>query len=138
VVAAAPFVWLGMVLAISFLEAPLKFRAPGVTLPLGLGIGRLVFRALNTAEVILAAVMTAACLIVPPGSAGWALLALAWVVLAVQIAVLRPRLDRRALAIIAGQTPSASRQHLAYVLLEGVKVSVLVGLGGALLTAVLR
>jgi hypothetical protein len=25
---AAAFVWLGMVLAISFLEAPLKFRAP--------------------------------------------------------------------------------------------------------------
>ena len=47
VAAAAIFVWLGMVLAISFLEAPLKFRAPGVTLQLGLGIGRLVFRALN-------------------------------------------------------------------------------------------
>jgi hypothetical protein len=42
---AVPFLWLGMVLAISFLEAPLKFRAPGITLALGLGIGRLVFRA---------------------------------------------------------------------------------------------
>jgi hypothetical protein len=41
---AVTFVWLGMVLAISFLEAPLKFRAPGVTIPVGLGIGRLVFR----------------------------------------------------------------------------------------------
>jgi hypothetical protein len=29
---AARFVWLGMVLAISFIEAPLKFRAHGVTL----------------------------------------------------------------------------------------------------------
>src|SRR5664279_3321230 len=47
---AVAFVWLGMVLAISFLEAPLKFRAPGITLPLGLGIGRLVFRALNGCE----------------------------------------------------------------------------------------
>ena len=46
-------IWLGMVLAIS-IEAPLKFRAPGITLPLGLGIGRLVFRALNTAEIVLA------------------------------------------------------------------------------------
>jgi len=27
------------VLAISFLEAPLKFRAPGITIQLGLGIG---------------------------------------------------------------------------------------------------
>ena len=55
VAVAAVFVWLGMVLAISFLEAPLKFRAPGVTLPIGLGIGRLVFRALNGCEVVLAA-----------------------------------------------------------------------------------
>lgn len=45
---AVAFVWLGMVVAISFLEAPLKFRAAGVTLQIGLGIGRLVFRALNT------------------------------------------------------------------------------------------
>ena len=51
---ALTFVWLGMVLAISFLEAPLKFRAPGVTLQIGLGIGRLVFRALNSVEVLLA------------------------------------------------------------------------------------
>jgi hypothetical protein len=37
------FVWLGTVLAISFLETPLKFRAPGITVPFGLGTGRLVF-----------------------------------------------------------------------------------------------
>ena len=35
---AASFIWLGMVLGISFIEAPLKFRAPGVTLGIGLGI----------------------------------------------------------------------------------------------------
>ena len=51
VAVALTFLWLGMVLAISFVEAPLKFRAPGVTLPIGLGIGRLVFRALNAVEV---------------------------------------------------------------------------------------
>jgi len=51
---AVTFVWLGMVVAISFLEAPLKSRAPDVTLRIGLGIGRLVFRALNTAEALLA------------------------------------------------------------------------------------
>ena len=53
-VTALTFLWLGMVFAISFIEAPLKFRAPGVTLPIGLGIGRLVFRALNGAEVVCA------------------------------------------------------------------------------------
>lgn len=51
------FTWLGMVCGISFLEAPLKFRAPGITVPLGVGIGRLVFRALNRVEGMLAAVL---------------------------------------------------------------------------------
>ena len=59
VATALTFVWLGMVLSISFLETPLKFRAPGVTIPIGLGIGRLVFRALNAAESMLAVVLVA-------------------------------------------------------------------------------
>jgi hypothetical protein len=135
---AVPFGWLGMVLAISFIETPLKFRAPGITVALGLGIGRLVFRALNAAEVVLAAVLTAGCLLLRPGPAGWGLLVLAWLILAVQVGVLRPRLDRRALAIIAGRTPPPSRLHLAYVALEGIKIVVLVGLGGVLGVTVLR
>ena len=36
---AAVFTWLGLVAGISLIEAPLKFRAPGITLALGLGIG---------------------------------------------------------------------------------------------------
>src|SRR6185437_7628184 len=66
---AVTFVWLGMVLAVSFLEAPLKFRAPDVTVRIGLGIGRLVFRALNTAEAIFAAAVVATLAIgLPPGA----------------------------------------------------------------------
>ena len=56
------FIWVGMIIAISFMEAWLKFRAPGVTLPIGLGIGRLVFGALNRVEWILAVVVTAGML----------------------------------------------------------------------------
>lgn len=41
--------WIGFVCAISFLEAWLQFQTPGVTLPIGLGIGKLVFGALNKA-----------------------------------------------------------------------------------------
>jgi len=44
VAAICTFVWIGFVCAISFMEAWLKFRAPGITVPLGLGIGRLVFQ----------------------------------------------------------------------------------------------
>lgn len=47
----AVFLWLGFVFAISFMEAWIKFRAPGMTLQIGLGIGRLVFNALNKIEI---------------------------------------------------------------------------------------
>jgi len=56
-----------MVLAISFLEAPLKFRAEGLELRVGLAIGRIVFRALNIAEVLWAVVI-AICLTIAPSS----------------------------------------------------------------------
>jgi hypothetical protein len=131
---AVPFVWLGMVLAISFLETPLKFRAPGITVPLGLGIGRLVFRALNAAELVLAVALTLAMLArssadVSLGGAATILLVAVWTLLLIQVAVLRPRLDRRARQVIQGLTPPRSRQHLAYVAAEIVKIVLLATLG---------
>ncbi|AKE88349.1 MULTISPECIES: hypothetical protein [Rhodococcus] len=123
-----PMLWLGMVLAISFLEAPLKFRAPGITIPLGLGIGRLVFRALNTVEGVLALVLIAACLVSSPGTTGWILLLVTVAVLAVQVAVIRPPLTRRSNRILAGEDAPRSKVHYAYVALEIVKVALLIAL----------
>jgi hypothetical protein len=131
---AAPFVWLGMVLAISFLETPLKFRAPGITLPLGLGIGRLIFRALNLAEVGLAILAAVACLSVQPERVVWVLLGAAWLLLVVQVVVVRRSLDRRVSLIVAGQTPTPSRGHLVYIVLELVKVVLLAALGATLVS----
>ncbi|WP_258950322.1 hypothetical protein [Lentzea californiensis] len=118
-------IWLGMVLAIS-IEAPLKFRAPGITLPLGLGIGRLVFRALNSAEIVLAAATAITFALAPRPVAATVLLVALAVTLATQVTVLRPRLEARAALIITGGTPPKSRAHLVYIALEGVKVLMLV------------
>src|SRR5215469_15109563 len=95
VAVALTFVWLGMLLAISFLEAPLKFRAPGVTLQIGLGIGRLVFRALNAGEVILAVAILAALATGSPSAWVTVAIAAAAVTLVAQLALVRPRLTRR-------------------------------------------
>lgn len=123
--AASSLVWLGMVLGISFLEAPLKFRAPGVTLPLGLGIGRLVFRALNRVELALLAVLIVAVVIARPGAvvvAGVGALAL---LLLAQLILVRPRLNRRSDRVLAGEQVPRSRAHYAYVALELAKVAAL-------------
>lgn len=127
VAAAAAFIWLGMVAGISFLEAPLKFRAPGITTRLGLGIGRIVFRALNRAEVVLLVVVAvAAGLGARPVL--WPAAALA-VVLAGQLLVVRPRLNRRSDRVLAGEDVPRSREHLVYVALEVVKLGLLVAAG---------
>jgi hypothetical protein len=129
---AVVFVWLGMVLAISFLEAPLKFRAPNVTLQIGLGIGRLVFRALNSVEVAFAIVILAAGIASPPPGRVTVALAVAAVVLALQIGAVRPRLTRRSDRVLAGLDASRSRGHCVYVGLEAIKVLALAA-GGILL-----
>jgi hypothetical protein len=129
---AAVFVWLGMVLAISFLEAPLKFRAPNVTLPIGLGIGRLVFRALNTVEVLLAIVVVVAFISNPPPVRVITAMAVASGALAVQIVAVRPSLARRADQILAGLQAPRTRSHHIYIALEAIKV-VALALGGTLL-----
>ncbi|NUP27128.1 MAG: hypothetical protein HOQ36_20215 [Nocardia sp.] len=123
-----PMLWLGMVLAISFLEAPLKFRAPGVTTELGLGIGRLVFRALNTVEAVLAVVLSVAAVVLTPAGAVWGWLAVAVVILVVQLAAVRPPLSRRSDRVLAGEELPRSRAHYWYIGLESAKVIALVGL----------
>ncbi len=140
VAVAALFTWFGMVMAISFVETPLKFRAPGVTLGIGLGIGRLVFRALNTIEVLLAVVIIIATLLGSLPLGATAAIAVAIVALLVQLVAVRPLLSRRSNAVLAAPAASAgtagtttrSRVHYVYVGLELLKVVALL-VGGVLL-----
>jgi len=126
---AAVFVWLGMVLAISFVEAPLKFRAPGVTLRIGLGIGRLVFRALNVFEYVFAVVIAAALFTHETPTTLNVALCLAVGALLTQTIVVRPLLSRRTSAVLEGDEGRRSKAHFAYVALEVVKVAALVWTG---------
>jgi hypothetical protein len=129
VTAAFAFTWLGMVLGISFLEAPLKFRAPGVTLRLGLGIGRLVFAALNRIEVLLAIAVWVTLLVGPRSPSSLAAAGAVVLVLLLQLAAVRPALTRRSDRVLAGEDGPRSRAHLVYAGFEVAKVGALVWLG---------
>ncbi len=130
---AAVFTWLGMVLAISFLEAPLKFRAPGVTLQVGLGIGRRVFRALNFCEAALAAVIVVAVVVAAPPVAVDTAVGVSVAALLTQMLAVRPALTRRSDAVLAGADGPRSHAHYWYVGLESVKVIALLAAGVLLL-----
>lgn len=133
VVVAVTFVWVGLVVGISFIEAPLKFRAPGVTLAVGLGIGRLVFRAVNILESLLAAVLVAALATSSERSTASWVLAGAVVLLAVQLLVVRPRLTRRSNAVLAGEDVPRSSAHHVFIALEVAKLVALLAGGVAAL-----
>jgi hypothetical protein len=133
VAAAATLIWLGMVLAISFLEAPLKFRAEGLEVRVGLAIGRIVFRALNIAEVVWAVVIAVCLTIAGPSGPVLVIAALTAVLLVVQLLLVRPRLNRRSERVMGGEDAPRSRAHHAYIGLEALKLAALVALGAALL-----
>jgi hypothetical protein len=135
VAVAVTFLWLGMIGAISFLEAPLKFRAPNVTLQIGLGIGRLVFRAVNAVEVFFAVAILAVIVAGHPPMRVVVALAVALVALAVQLLAVRPRLNRRTDEVLAGLDAPRSHAHYAYVGLEVAKVIALVVAGILLLSS---
>ncbi|HKY57161.1 MAG TPA: hypothetical protein VJL80_03870 [Aeromicrobium sp.] len=135
VAVAVTFTWVGLVVGISFIEAPLKFRAPGVTTPIGLGIGRLVFRALNSVETVLAVVLGATLFVGLGDTTAAGALVVAIVALVVQLLAVRPPLTRRSDLILAGGDAPRSGAHHAYVALESVKlVALLVGGVATLLT----
>lgn len=118
-----PVLWLGFVLAISFMEAWLKFQAPGVTREAGLSIGSLVFGVLNKVEIFFSLLLIVAMVrLKNEKHLFFAGLIFVMAILAVQSFFLLPELDRRIQLIINGTTPPESPLHLYYVILEVIKV----------------
>ena len=125
------FVWIGFVCAISFMEAWLKFRAPGITVPLGLGIGRLVFNALNKVELVfaLAVIINIFWNYSDIKKKKNLAFAIPLTLLFIQTFWLLPALDARAELHIQGQIVPPSNLHFYYVGIELVKVASLTFFG---------
>jgi hypothetical protein len=118
------FMWIGFVCAISFMEARLKFQAPGITLPLGLGIGRLVFSMLNKIEWVFAIAIVVQLVIHKARllSAKTVTFLLPLTLLFIQTLWLLPALDARAEMYIQNTIPPASNLHFYYAGAEVIKV----------------
>ncbi len=117
-------IWIGFVSAISFMEAWLKFTAPGITLELGLGIGRIVFSALNKVEWFFAIIIVTDLLF---SKKSWGknlhiLLLIPLSILVLQSFWLLPELDKRAIMILDHRPVSPSNLHFLYIILEVLKV----------------
>ncbi len=123
--------WAGFVSSISFMEAWMKFRAPGVTLIVGLSIGKTIFSALNKMEWLF--LFTSALLVFIPGTLKrrtilYTLIIL-FVILLIQTLFLLPGLTERANTIIEGGTVGKSMLHIYFGVLEILKVFLLIYTG---------
>ncbi len=121
---ASSFIWIGCLLAISFMESWLKFKAPGITLGLGLGIGRLIFNALNKMEWAFALISIAVLLFsnIKYGSTTWVFLLVPIFLLLLQTIWMLPALDLRAEKVIAGAHLAPSKLHWYFVGAEMIKL----------------
>lgn len=130
-----PAMWVGLIIGISFIEAPLKFTAPGITIPLGLGIGRRVFLAMNIVEVVLGIVLLVALIAlwrnhrhleIPnfPKMQVFSFIALA--LLLVKTVVIRPLLAVHTDRVLAGTFEGGSTTHYYYIGVEAILFVVLV------------
>lgn len=114
--------WAGIVVGCSFIATPAKFKAPSLSLPTALEVGRATFRSMVLAELIL--VVAGVVLLVQMRSRrSWFWLAIA--ILAIQWLGVMPMLNARTDAVIAGTSTSGPPWHLAYILLEVIKVAAL-------------
>ena len=125
------FVWIGFICAISFMESWLKFRAPGVSLPVGLGIGNLVFGVMNKIEWVLAFVTAFAFYKLRPVCAKQCCVffGIAFFILLLQTFWLLPALDKRVMMYTAGTDVPKSSLHIFYIVSEVIKLSALMVLG---------
>ena len=134
------FLWSGFICAISFMESWLKFHAPGITMPVGLSIGKLVFSALNKVEWAFAILIVISIFLnsskITSLDEIWFLLVA--VILIVQTAWLLPALNNRAKTIISGKTLPPSSLHWYFVIAEFMKLLLLILFGVSLLNSIVQ
>ncbi|MBS1502801.1 MAG: hypothetical protein JST32_12110 [Bacteroidetes bacterium] len=121
--------WLGFFMAISFMEAPLKFTAPGLSMAEGLQIGKIIFKSLNTCEWAFLLILIITCIVKKTTRKGFYLITAVSVLLAVETGWLLPILDNQANAIIKDGIVVDHNAHWLYVALEIIKVPLLLLIG---------
>ena len=136
--AALCFLWAGMVLGISFLETPIKFTVPRVTLPIGLDIGRHVFGVFNKVEIGMVLLAFGLIVMSRAGRAVWMPLLVTAIIVVLQSVWLLPFLDARVTLILEGQTPPPTPHHIVYIVFDLIKLLSLIGAGIAALRALRR
>jgi hypothetical protein len=123
------FVWVGMTIGISMIATPIRFTAQTVTRPIALDVGRVVFAALNKAELLALVILLIVVRISGRATKLWGFCAVLALIVIAQSIWLIPDLAERTQMIIDGIEPQKSYAHAIYSSLELLKIGLLLFLG---------
>lgn len=123
------FTWVGMTVGVSMIATPVRFTATTITRPVALDVGRVVFAALNKAELL--AVVLLLVIVRASGRSRelWMWASVLILIVLAQGAWLIPELAARTDIILAGGEPPPSHAHAIYSALELIKIGLLLFLG---------
>ena len=119
------FTWFGMTAGVSLLATPVRFTADTITRPIALDVGRVVFSALNKAELMALVVLLIVVRASGQARSMWAVCGVLALIVIAQSAWLLPELAVRTQMIIDGREPPQSYVHAIYSTLELAKLGIL-------------
>ncbi len=114
-----------MTVGVSLLATPVRFSAESITRPVALDVGRVVFAALNKAELAALVLLLVVVRVSGRSATLWAWCALLALIVVAQGAWLIPELAARTNIILAGGEPPPSHAHAIYSTLELAKIAAL-------------
>jgi len=134
-----PSLWAGLLIGVSFIATPVKFRAPSLTLPVALDVGRTTYARWNAIEWILLGLLVLVMVLAHPSTFAVAAAGALDVLFLIQSMILLPALNKRVAMIVAGKRPAVASDHLLYVTIDVLKLCILAAVvwkqGARILTA---
>lgn len=118
-----------MTVGISMIATPVRFTAVSITRPVALDVGRVVFAALNKAELLALVLLLIIVRVSGRSRELWAWCGILILIVLAQGAWLIPELAARTDIIMAGGELPPSAAHAIYSSLELVKIGLLLFLG---------
>ncbi len=123
------FLWVGMTIGVSMIATPVRFTATTITREIALDVGRVVFAALNKAELVALVILLIVIRTSGRAAKYWAFAAVLALIVIAQSQWLTPELAARTDMIINGVEPPSSYAHAIYSSLELIKIGLLLYLG---------
>jgi hypothetical protein len=129
------FLWAGVTIGVSMIATPVRFTALSITRPIALDVGRVVFAALNKAELALLVALLVVVRVAGLARQWWGICAFLTLVVLAQGVWLIPELAARTDIVISGGEPPPSYAHAIYSSLELAKIAALLFFGFSTLKA---